>query len=57
MVTDDDAAYYNKGLALIKLQKYEEGIENLNKSIKLDPDYPYAYYYNAIALNKIKKPV
>ncbi len=34
------------------MQQYEEGIENLDKSIKLE----YAYYYNAIALNKLKKP-
>jgi tetratricopeptide (TPR) repeat protein len=35
--------YYGLGLSLIKLQKYEEGIEALAAAIKLNPENPAAY--------------
>ena len=40
---------------MIKLGQYKKGIDNLDKSIKLCKDYPDAYYYKAIALNKLGK--
>ena len=34
-------AFYNKGLALLKLKKYQQALDYLNQSIKIDPNYDY----------------
>ena len=36
-------AYYNLGIAYSKQKNYPKTIELYEKSIKLDPDFTYAY--------------
>ena len=43
-------AYYNKGYALISLQKYPEAIDCFDKAISLDSRNPYAWNYKGYAL-------
>ena len=49
---DNAAAYYNKGIALRNLEKYDEAIACYDKAIELEPDNAAAYYNKGIALQK-----
>ena len=37
-------AWYNKGLALNKLGRYDEAIKAYDEAIRLDPNYAYPWY-------------
>ena len=43
-------AWYNKGLALADLVKYDEAIKAFNESIRLDPSHAAAWYSKGKAL-------
>ena len=43
MIPNYAKAYYNKGIALKYLQKYEEAISLYDKAIEIKPNYAYAY--------------
>jgi tetratricopeptide (TPR) repeat protein len=49
----DVDAWYNKGIALYGLGKYNEAIEYYDKSIEIDPNYALAWYNKGSALNKL----
>ena len=52
--TRSKAIYYsNRGEAKIYLGSVDEGIIDLNKSIKLDPNYPWSYEYRGIGYLKL----
>jgi len=42
-------AYERRGRVNFKLKKYHDALRDYNKSIKLDPNNPYAYYGKAIS--------
>ena len=46
-------AWYNKGIALDDLGRYEEAIKAYDKAIELKPDYQKAWYNKGIALRKL----
>lgn len=46
-------AWFNKGVALAKLGKYEEAIECYDKVIELNPNYAPAWYNKGVALAKL----
>ena len=52
-VTDKSIKYYNKGVALVKGEKYEESIPYLNEAIRLNSSEATTYYYRGIAKSKL----
>lgn len=48
-------AYYNIGVALSGLKKYNEAIEAYKKAIYINPKYAEAYYSIGVALSELKK--
>ena len=36
--------YYNKGLTLFELKKFNEAIEAYDMAIKINPNFPEVYY-------------
>ncbi len=52
---EDFMAWYNKGLALAKLGKYEEAIECFDKAIELNPNFAPAWNNKGVALAKLGK--
>ncbi len=52
-VDDDSNAWYNKGVALRKLGRYEEALQAIDKALKLKPDDFDAWYNKCVALRKL----
>jgi tetratricopeptide (TPR) repeat protein len=50
---DDDAAWYNRGFALLNLGRYEEAIASFDKTIEIKPDNDAAWYNRGVALFKL----
>ena len=42
--------YYNKGSNLMLQNKYDEAVEEFDKTLKIDPNYKEAWYSKGIAL-------
>ncbi|MEW6621427.1 MAG: tetratricopeptide repeat protein, partial [bacterium] len=47
--------YYNQGVALCKLRRYNEAVECFDKAINLNPAFQQAWYNKAIALQNLGK--
>lgn len=41
----DAEAYFDRGLAKLKLGKHQEAINNFDRAIEIDPQFAEAYYY------------
>jgi len=54
---DTNGAYlwYNKGLALRKLGKYNEVIQCYDRALQIDPNYALAWYNKGLALNNFSE--
>lgn len=48
-------AHRNRGVELMKEQKYKEAAEELEQAIKADPKDAYAHYYLGMANSRLKK--
>lgn len=53
MKPDDSLAWYNKGVALGKLERHAEALSAFNEAIDLKRDYAYAWYNKGVALGKL----
>ena len=53
--TKDPMYYFSKAHNLYNKRKYEEAIENYNKSIDLDPNNSYAYNNRGLAKNNLEQ--
>ena len=45
--------WYNKGIALLRLERYEEAIACFDEAIRLDPEYLLALYAKGNLLRKL----
>jgi tetratricopeptide (TPR) repeat protein len=52
---DDDAAWYYKGVAMNNLERPEEALEALSRSIELNPDDAAAWLIKGEVLRKLDK--
>ena len=50
-------AHYNRGLALCKLERYDEAIKDYTSAIELNPYYELAYYHRGLTYILLKKYV
>ncbi len=50
---DNDAAWYNRGIALKKLGRYEEALASYEKALKFKPDKDEAWNNRGLALRKL----
>ncbi|MEH1779120.1 MAG: tetratricopeptide repeat protein, partial [Nostoc sp.] len=50
---DKDEAWYNRGIALRKLGRFEEAIASYDQALKFQPDKDEAWYNRGIALRKL----
>jgi superkiller protein 3 len=48
-------AWYNKGIALYNLRKYDEAIASYDEAIRVDSNYAKAWYNKGLALDNIGK--
>ena len=48
-------SYYNKGIVLSKIGKYQEAIKNYNLAIKHNPNIAESYLEKGITLFKLRK--
>ena len=48
-------AWYNRGVALEKLEKYEDAIASYDQAIKFQPDYAFAWHNRGNALQELGK--
>jgi tetratricopeptide (TPR) repeat protein len=48
-------AHYNLGVALAKLQRFQEAAERFKAAIELRPDYPAARHHLGLALVNLKR--
>ena len=51
--TEDSDAWYNKGVDLGKLERYEEALSCYDEAIKLYPEYLLALYGKGNSLRKL----
>lgn len=52
---NDSYAWYNKGLALLILENYEEAIKCFDKSLEIDPEDADAWHYKGLALDTLSQ--
>ncbi|WP_081257917.1 tetratricopeptide repeat protein [Orientia tsutsugamushi] len=45
--------HFNVGISFLKLNKYQETIENFNLAIKYKPNYAEAYYNKGVSLAEL----
>ena len=48
-------AYYNRGVAKVRLKEFQEAIEDFNKAIELKPDDIFCYLNRGVAKDQIKE--
>jgi len=46
----EDEAFFNRGMALLKLQKFEEALSDFSQTIELNPNRFFSYYYRGATL-------
>jgi tetratricopeptide (TPR) repeat protein len=51
----EPAAYVNRGLGLIVLEKHDEALDDFDRAIALKPDYVAAHQNRAISLHELKR--
>jgi len=54
-IRNDAKTFYNLGLALFNLNKFEEAITNYDNCISINPDIKDAYHNKALALYNLKR--
>lgn len=52
---DNPEAWYNKGMALYRLERYEEAVSSYEEALRLRPDDPEAWYNKGIALSDLER--
>lgn len=50
---DVSLAYYSRGLAYYKLNNYQKALEDLNKTIEIDPQYMNVYYDRGVVYQDV----
>jgi len=50
---NESDTWYNKGLALYNLRKYDEAIKCCDEAIRINPEYADAWYFKGIALDNL----
>tara|TARA_Y100001970_G_C14200729_1_gene840962 strand:- start:163 stop:2169 length:2007 start_codon:yes stop_codon:yes gene_type:complete len=52
---DDDKIYFLLGTSFLQLRQFEKAIDNLNRSIKINPKFPNSYNNRGIVFSEIKQ--
>ncbi|MBC6455787.1 MAG: tetratricopeptide repeat protein, partial [Hormoscilla sp. SP5CHS1] len=52
---DDYEAWYNRGIALDELSRYDEALASFDKAIEIKPDYQSAWWRRGYALLQLSR--
>jgi len=52
---NESDTWYNKGLALYNLRKYDKAIKCFDKAIRINPEYADAWISKGLALHRLGK--